>query len=468
MEICECYHCAFPTKGVLRVRLTLRSFFRFTTNAHVSRLSMAVGWTFILLSLVVTVSRNTRLAVESARDFANIYAGSKCLVTRCSPYDPASLEVVLEREGYSSSAQSWADTLPIYPPPTLLLALPLAILPLGVASGVMYLLTLLCLVGAEFLVYVRSEWLAEVSPALRGLLFGLTLHAPKVSFALVAGNPGLLSFALLTWCGFDITEARWRRAVLFSIACILKPPLALPMVLVLAMKPQDGWTTVRRAGILLASFTAVSLVWFHVRFGTISWWNGLRGNLALGRALSMSPNDHTTVQTNLLNVEYLIGYWVPQAWLRLCLTAVLLLLLGGALLAGLRRIRPYVAQRELSPRLLMLVTGCVAAFTLLPVYHRFYDAILLLLVLPWTVTALQRREAVPAATASLLLVAATYFTWARHLPERIRGVEGLAEPSSLLGFLTHRADAIETLALCVVLTTTLLYEGRRLERMTLR
>ena len=409
-----------------------------------------------------------RGAVESSRDFANIYAGSKCLVTRCSPYDPVSLEVTLEREDYTSSAQVWTFFLPIYPPPTLVLALPMAILPLRVATGLMYFLTLACLLCALFLVYVRSEWMAEVSPAVRGLLFGLTLHSPKVAVAFVAGNPGLLSLGLMMYCCFDVTEARWRRAVLFSIACILKPHFALPMILVLAMKPQDGWPTVRRTGMLLAGFTAVALFLFHIRFGTISWWNGLRGNLALGRALSMSPTDHTTVQTNLLNAEYLIGYWASQASLRLCLTAVLLLLLGAALLFGLWRIRPYVAQRELSPRLLMLVTACVAAFTLLPVYHRFYDGFLLLLALPWPVTALQRRETIPAATTSLLLVAAVYANWTRHLPEHLRGVEGVWEPSSLWGFLTHRTEAIETLVLCMVLTMTLLYESRRRERISLR
>ena len=99
---------------------------------------------------------------------------------------------------------------------------------------------------------------------------------------------------------------------------------------------------------LLAGFTAVALVLFHIRFGTISWWNALRGNLALGRALSMSPTDHTTVQTNLLNAEYLIGYWASGAFCSrwLCLTAVLLLLLGVALLSGLpARILPYVGTR---------------------------------------------------------------------------------------------------------------------------
>ena len=109
----------------------------------------------------------------------------------------------------------------------------------------------------------------------------------------------------------------------------------------------------------------------------------------------------------------------------------------------------------------MLVTACVAAFTLLPVYHQFSDGFLLLLTLPWSVTALQRRETIPAATTSLAAESLLRFTlnWTRHLPEHLRGVEGVWEPSSLWGFLTHRTEAIETLVLCMVLTMTLLYEN---------
>ena len=68
--------------------LALPPFFRFTKQRLASRFSVAAGWAFILLSVVLTVPATTR-AAGVFRDFVNIYAGSKCLVTRCSPYDPA-------------------------------------------------------------------------------------------------------------------------------------------------------------------------------------------------------------------------------------------------------------------------------------------------------------------------------------------------------------------------------------------
>ena len=88
----------------------------------------------------------------------------------------------------------------------------------------MGLLTLACLLCSRFLVYVRSEWLAEASPAVRGLLFGLTLHSPKANFASCSGKPGVADLRPA-----DLLLFRYHGGALaavplsFPLACILKP-----------------------------------------------------------------------------------------------------------------------------------------------------------------------------------------------------------------------------------------------------
>jgi hypothetical protein len=437
------------------------SILKFETDAHARRTGMLVGWLFVFAALVLTIFATVRLGLTCECDLAPIYAGSKCLFTVCSPYDAASLEVVMERQGYFSNPNpaDWSTILPVYPPPTLALALPLALLRYSMAEGAMYFLSLASLFVALYLVYVRSAWLAAVSPMLRGLIFGMTLYAPRIRLDLSIGNPALPSFTLLTYCCFDTAEstlASWRRAVLFSIACILKPHFALPMVLVLAVKPQDGWPTVRRAAIILTIFTAAVLVWFHIRFGTTIWVNALAGSRALARATTRSPVGHETVQGDLVNLEYLIGYWVPQAGFRLYITGAVLLVLASALLLGIWRLRRCI----ISPRVLMLAIACVAACTLLPIYHGSIDCLLLCIAAPWVVTALHQRKTIWAAGTSLILLAATWVFWVRHLPAHIRGAEGVSMPSSLLGLLIYRSDSICTLLLSAVLIATLLYEGR--------
>ena len=104
--------------------------------------------------------------------------------------------------------------------------------------------------------------------------------------------------------------------------------------------------------------------------------------------------------------------------------------------------------------------AATAALTLLPVYHRSYDALLLVMALPWALPATRiatriRHQAV-FAWCALLLIAASTILWARHLPVRWRGVHGVEQRASLIGFLSHRTHALLVLALAILLLVALL------------
>src|SRR5437870_3673441 len=75
------------------------------------------------------------------------------------------------------------------------------------------------------------------------------------------GNPSLIVTGLLLFCVFDEAESRRiLRLICIAIACLLKPPLALPLVaLVLFKDPKrtrDGWIA---TALLALTFLALGL-----------------------------------------------------------------------------------------------------------------------------------------------------------------------------------------------------------------
>jgi hypothetical protein len=427
----------------------------FVTDRRVERWSLIAGWLLIAVALAMCIRGTHDAAVHNARDFSNISAGADCLVEHCHPYDTADLSRVLEQHGYVGFRKGkWINNLPIYPPPTLALLTPLATVPFQTAATVFYIVTLLACLLCGIAVFVRSPLLADVDPWVRGLCLAAFLAAPKTNWAMAYGNPVVLTTALLLFCCFDVAPSRgWLRAALFALACILKPQLAVPMAIVFLIKRVDGWRMLVRAAAIGIAFTAATLAWCASNPATASWLTGLKANLALGASAgqTMSPADHTYMFDTLLNLQYMIGYLLPQPGIQKLLALVLLAGLAAGLLLSLWRIRAGAPRQ-----LLLLAFAATAALTLLPVYHRFYDAILLTAALPWATEALHLRRHVTAAAAVLALLAVSYVTWVRHLPVSLRGKDGVPAPTSALGFVTHRFESMVAFAVATILIVTFL------------
>jgi hypothetical protein len=94
-----------------------------------------------------------------------------------------------------------------------------------------------------------------------------------------------------------------------------------------------------------------------------------------------------------------------------------------------------------------------AAVTLLPVYHRFCDIGILLLVVPWLIQELCYRPRW-RAWFSLCLLGLLYFSWERRIPiDHLLGAQHKA--AALLYF---RGDALVVFVLsCTLLSEMFLY-----------
>ncbi len=419
-----------------------------------SRWSAAAAWLLIVLGFLFLLRQTVSAARTYSPDLANIFAGAVCLLHGDSPYRFRSVQAALAQHGYVRvTAQTWPASLPLYPPFTLALFTPLASLNYAHGALLFYLLTLAVCAVVCLRVLIASPELADVPAIWRGLLLCLLMASPETRWALGNGNPIVLVTALLLFCCFD-AEPRWRwlRVLAFALAVLLKPQVALPFALPLLVKKEDGRRMLVRAFAVMCAVAAAALAWCARRPGTAAWASDLKSNLALGaaRGNTMSLTERAFVFDPRLNLAYLFGYWISSPRLDALLTGAVLLVGCVALCWAVVR----SARRD--RRQWALAVAATAALTLLPVYHRSYDALLLIVALPWVLVATRIRRQAVLAWCALLLIAASTVIWARHLPLRWRGVQGVEQPASLIGFLTHRTHALIVLALGVLLLVALL------------
>ncbi len=386
------------------------------------------------------------------RDFATLDAGAACLREGCSPYDVPALDRMVVERGHAP-LKYWSLELPIYPPTSIALYLPFSFLSIRNASTAMWLLILMVELIVGFACFVRGSLLADVPPVVRALLFGVLLGSGEARFALLLGNPITLAVPLLLFCCLDTAPSRRTlRAILFSVACMLKPQVGLPFLLPLLIKPADGWRTVSRTVVCMAVYTAAVLGWCATHPWLAGWVTDLHRELALGASAgnSMNPSARDHALDSLLNVEYLVGYWVNAPQMRIVIATIAWLAMGVGLLAGAWRAAVNPGRLRV-----LLVFAATADWTLMPVYHRFYDNILLLVTLPFAVVAFNSRVHLLTAAAVVVSYLEGVLEWLHH-SAKVSAMEGFESPKSFGDFLLHRVDSMSAFLICVVLIITLL------------
>ncbi len=431
----------------------------FSSNRRVAPWEIVLSVLIVLAALFVAV-RTDEPGGEPhhglLRDFATLDAGAACMREGCSPYDIPSLDRMVVERGHAPLT-NWKLELPIYPPTTIAFFMPFTWLSEAHASGALWVLILLVDLLVGFACFVRGSMLADIPPVVRAVLFALLLAAGEARFALLLGNPVTLAVPLALFCCLDTAPSRRNlRVVLISVACVLKPTVGLPFLLPLLVKPADGWRTVVRAVGCLAVFTVAVLGWCAVHPSLAGWTADLHRELALGTSssYSMYPSLRTSLLDTLLNVEYLVGYWVDAPHARSLIAFACWFFLGVGLLIGAWRAALYPGRLRF-----LLVVAATAAWTLMPVYHRFYDNILLLLTLPFAVVALHCRAHVLSAFAVVVAYAEGVLQWFHHSAKLV-ALEGIQRPRSVGDFVLHRIDSLVAFVICAVLVAVLLaYHG---------
>lgn len=412
---------------------------------------------FFSIVLVGTVSEGVRQthakAIGNPNDFVTLYAGSICMTHECNPYNVPQLDSVLVARRGTDIQQAWFDQLPIYPPTTLVLLLPFSLLSYKAATVIWFVLSLgIYIIGICWVCFFSS--LLRATPLLaRGALALLALHFPKMLQCLGFGNPSVIVTGLLLFAVFDARgKHKLLRFFAALAACFLKPPMAIPVGIVMLLRESRSWREAGKiAALCVGAFVLVAACSYIPR-DMARWPHDLGANLALGRQGGMSPMNRVSPSNVLLNVANIPGYFTTSTLAIQAIAIGVVVPLTGMFVVAFYRLKQSGGWND---RAYLMAVAAVAGITLLPVYHRFCDIGILLLVVPWMIRELFGTRRWQAFVA-LPVMGALYFSWERRIHlERFHGaVHGVIE------FLYYRGDALLVLFLACVLLSAMLRRAR--------
>jgi len=360
-------------------------------------LILAAGAEFVVRGPLRAVQSSTQF-----NDFLSPYIQANAWTRGLDPYSPQTLLKLwppqaahlqfVPREVADGSIIAKRGIPTAYPITSLVLIAPLSWLPWNVAYGLWFAINL-ALFGLMLSVLVELAGFSY-RDIRGGLLIAFILALAPFHTGFVTGNVALAAVELGV---VAVWKARQRHdiatAVLLAVSAALKPQIGLCFLLYYLVCRR--WRIFAGATALLALFAAVGLLRLEVSH-TPWFGNYLNDNHVLlesGILANFTPVN--PMRFGLLNLQVILYSMVGSVGVANHLAELIgVVFLGAWLLIVLRR---RIRQDDL------LDLSAIAVMSLLPVYHRFYDAVLLVLPLCWVVAS-YRKARLPAILALLLMV----------------------------------------------------------------
>lgn len=342
-------------------------------------LSLCIG---LSLFTAVTLSNKFR-AIHGGTahpDFGEIYNGARCAIHHQDPYDPAAALQTFRAEGGTfADKDRWAAeviiAINVNLPTSLFLIAPLALLPFGAATALWTALTMTALVIAGYLIWSVAD---GSRPVLFGCLIGIMLA--NCQQMLMVGNVAGIVVSLCVVAAWCFVKNRYI-------------PLAILLFAVsLALKPHDSgfvWLYFLLAGGVMRKralqtlaitcvFGVAAAIW--IAPASPHWFHELQSNHALvsqlGSTSDPSPLGVTSGNPGaILDLQAVLSVFMgdPRSY------NLASYMIAGPLIAFWAWI---VLRRRITGDNAWLAIAAIAVLSLLPVYHRPYDAKLLLLTIP--------------------------------------------------------------------------------------
>lgn len=324
-------------------------------------------------------------------DSALIYSSARAWLVGANPYDAADTGRVWLEAGGSAEASpaGRGSNVLLYPPPTFALLTPLSVLPWSMAgpawagmNAALWVLALRACAGIAGLRFStaagRAYWAIglALAPASTCVAHG---QAAIAAVALVAVGQWLRVRAGAAPGG----AARW--GVLLGLGGVIKPQVA--GVFSAYEVGRGRWLAVAASAAVVVGLAIVGIARMEVA-GT-PWWSSWRANVAAFTLLDDgNPTVTNPLRYQLINLHYALHTMIESRevvrWLVYAIVAGLCAAYWAADRGGARR------RGDLGA----LAMAGVA--TLLVVYHRSYDATVLVFALAWGVTAASGGAGSPA------------------------------------------------------------------------
>jgi hypothetical protein len=346
---------------------------------------------------------------DAQLDFRMAHCAARCLVEHCDPYKQSDVMRIYREEGATlpttpaDIATLDFETRYIYLPTVFTVMLPLSLVPFAVAK-----MTWIVVIAASFIFATFLMWnlAADYAPLLSAAL--LCFYLANSGSLISAGNPAGLCVslcAIAVWCFFR------ERFVVAGILCLAAS---------LALKPHDsglvwlyfllaGGTYRRRAVQTFAVLVGATLpIVLWLTYIAPRWTQEMRLNVV---ALSLrggvsDPGPASVLHRGTFMITDLQAvfsiFWDNPHFYNLASYALCGALLLTWMLVTLRT--------RVETHKTWLAISSIAALTLLPVYHRQYDARLIILTIPacawlWARGGLTARVALLINSIGFILTA---------------------------------------------------------------
>ena len=335
-----------------------------------------------------------------ASDFKTLYASSWCFAHNYDAYKVKDIEGVFEANGVVLPAL-WDGHRAVYPPFTLPLMVPMTLLPMVSAAYVWMGLSAMFVVWGVVILCMVARDFFGLPVGWRMAVIALCAAGPLLSFGLELANGSLVVTTLCFAAALAPSRlSTWQAATALAIAILLKPHLAVWMLIALLVSGdavrEKGSAVALRAIALCAGVAAATAAWLASQhmlgaqidsYRTILWAETHRG--------SMSPaaRDPLGIPEQITSLQSTLGYWWPNAYQRNVLSIVFCCLIAAILVWVGARMRWQGASAAQK----VLYLGCWTGLGMIATYHRAHDAILLLVLAPWVIARLHRWLLDPAA-----------------------------------------------------------------------
>ena len=316
-------------------------------------------------------------------DFEQIYWSSRCVAQHQDPYQPDQLMAVYRADtgslpsdsGTVSSTHRKIVFIAPNLPTTLLLIAPVAALPWRLAVLIWMLLIAGCFIFACYRIWSVG---IDSAPRLYGLLIFLLLI--NSGLLLATGNTAglVVSLSVIAVCCF--LQERFANAgvVCLAIALAMKPHDAGPIWLYFFLVGGSHRKRALQTLALTAAIIVPAVLWMS--HAAPNWLPELESNLARGLSRGGLNNPGPTTQGGR-GIGMIISLQAALSLIRdnPSFYNLVAYLICGALLVlwSVKTLRSGFSQRRA-----WLALAAISALTMLPFYHRTYDARLLVLAIP--------------------------------------------------------------------------------------
>lgn len=341
---------------------------------HVSPRPAWWCWVILGLATALVLYRGSYRAIlpGESSDFALMYQASHGWVHGVSPYDPVALDPFWLQAGGPDNQLNptvRGKALFVYPPTTFALLAPLTELSWPAAKTVWMCVNTLALFTAVA-VLVRIAGLRGRSAVLTAA--GALVMAPAHT-AIFVGQPAVIILACIVFAlGARVTGRPVLAGLFLGVSCAVKPQVGL--IFLAYEVGRLRWRVAAAAGITIAVVAAVGVL--RLELAGIDWFPQWRANLeAFTASDNADPTAANPLRYHLINLHYWFHTFTDnRSAVSVLVFAVVAALALAYYLADRNRRRPANDLQALS---------MAAAVSMLIVYHRAYDATVLLIPFVW-------------------------------------------------------------------------------------